>query len=233
MTESTHSGPAADATSWVPNKPTGARASLMDVLGRRDPTGQLARTYWAAVLLLAGDRVPDHLCLAGHAMRELMDIVPRYGDFLMTGRRPRRAQNIIAQAQELRQQWNALNINRGDKSTSDAGEITLPLKFHRALRRFFADPELQTKNERTDRDLMLLDPSGQPLPEQLQADMRNRWRAAYDFFSGTSHHHRPATIQEFEVHLTWIEGVLLDRLKPRTFENQAVLDSIIDEAEKS
>lgn len=218
---------------WIPLRPVGRQGELLHVLEQLDRSGQLPGVYWAAVTLLRESRFPGRLPLAGHAIRELMEKVPRYGDFVLAGQHQSKAANLQDQVKKLRIRWINLKANGGLRESPTPGHHLISKPFCDALGRFFDNEVGRSKNEATDRALALLDPSRQRLPEQLQREMREEWLGAFGYFSGVSHHQKVTSEAEFLERLAWVEAFLLDRLRPRTFESQLSIDRAIEEAERA
>ncbi len=67
---------------------------------------------------------------------------------------------------------------------------------------------------------------------QLQELNVDQWTVMRDFFMSVAHHRHLSTKEEFVQWLNALEGFLLDKLVPRTFQNFDAIDRLIEEAEK-
>jgi len=93
--------------------------------------------------------------------------------------------------------------------------------------------ERQTARERTARLLRELDPTGQPLPEPIEGLRVREWLNYRDYFVRAAHHGPEPDVTDFDSWLAALDGFLLDRFRPRTFEDQERLDQIISEGENA
>ena len=76
----------------------------------------------------------------------------------------------------------------------------------------------------------MLDVAGRPLPSWIEKDFVTQWATLRDYFIRVAK--RGATTrEEFEAALDTLERFVLERLKPRTYAEQATLDALIKEAE--
>ncbi len=57
----------------------------------------------------------------------------------------------------------------------------------------------------------------------------NTWSTIREYFIGVCKD-KPVDPEEFQPYLSELERFLLDRLVPRTFDNQAAIDLILEEA---
>jgi hypothetical protein len=71
------------------------------------------------------------------------------------------------------------------------------------------------------------------LPKPIKDAHISEWDSYDRFFQGVSHHGHIPTEDEFNGYLESFERFLLDRLKPRTFDDQSVLKAIIEEGERN
>jgi hypothetical protein len=79
--------------------------------------------------------------------------------------------------------------------------------------------------------IRVLDVSGRPLPSWIEKDFVSQWDSLRDYFIRVAKR-GPTTRDEFEAALDTLERFVLERLKPRTYTDQATLDALIREAEE-
>jgi hypothetical protein len=77
-----------------------------------------------------------------------------------------------------------------------------------------------------------LDVSGRALPTWIEDVYVKQWDDLRDYFVRICHHDRGTDDNEFNAALQTFEAFVLDRLKPRTYAEQATLDQLIAEAER-
>ena len=77
--------------------------------------------------------------------------------------------------------------------------------------------------------LVRLDGSGRALPNRLASLNVDAWKNKRDYFQSVAHHGRDANEQELREWLDALERFLLDRLEPRTFDDLAEIDALLEE----
>ena len=58
-----------------------------------------------------------------------------------------------------------------------------------------------------------------------------KWERIRDFFVAVCHHNKQAEEGEFGQYLDELERFLLDRVRPRTFDDFSAIDRLIEEGE--
>ncbi len=79
--------------------------------------------------------------------------------------------------------------------------------------------------------LRSLDPQGLSLPTPIEQLRIEEWEQCRDYFERVSHHDILPLREDLLLWITTLERFLLDRLRPRTFEDFTAIDRIIDEGE--
>ena len=80
-----------------------------------------------------------------------------------------------------------------------------------------------------------LDVSGIVLPHELELLNASYLNSIRDFFVNVAHHRKKPSefTDHFDIWLRQLELFVLDRTKPRTFDDIKVIDKIIHEGEKN
>jgi hypothetical protein len=158
-------------------------------------------------------------------MREVMEKLYVYIDVPVPAKPP----SMKSKVQALRQEWVRV-----------AGEAEQAAEINGQLRRFLVkareffdwfDHDHPTRLQRVVAILRRLDPSGQSLPAFIEDQRAREWKARHEFFDRVAHHGDCST-EEFEASADAVERLLLDYLRPRTFDEFATMDAIIEEGEK-
>ncbi|MCL5670062.1 MAG: hypothetical protein M1423_02005 [Acidobacteria bacterium] len=103
-----------------------------------------------------------------------------------------------------------------------------------ALGRFFEWMEENRPQaaRRTAQMLSDLSGPGQPLPVDISDNEVARWMAADRYFKKVAHHGQEHVNEnEFIVHMTFVENVLLQRLQPPAVDDLDALDALVREGE--
>ena len=208
---------------------SGRRWALYEALAARDL--KLADMYFGAFSVLNQEGNPDRLALTSHGVRELMEKMPRYLDLPVPPEGPRLGDKV----RSLVPVWEKV-LSRSNWSGNDGwvGTIDEVLReFLRKARELFAwfNVERPMRRERMTRVIRGLDPSGRSLPPPIEKLHVDEWVEYHDYFNDVAHHRITPTSEDFELWLGALESFLLDRLRPRTFEDLEIIDLIIKEGE--
>jgi hypothetical protein len=76
-----------------------------------------------------------------------------------------------------------------------------------------------------------LGPSAGSLPPFIEDQRAREWKARHEFFDRVAHH-GDCSEEEFDASADVVERLMLDYLRPRTFDDFAAIDAIIEEGEK-
>ena len=192
----------------------------------------LASMYIGALYVLQQDANPDRYPLAAHGFREIMEKLPRYRNLPIS-----KGASMGDKVNGLRSEWEKNSkktqcLNDGKWS----GEIDKWLSnILTSVQNFFLWAQSERPNKRVQTAQMLkgLDPSPFGLPDNLGEIRVVEWNAYFDFFVEVSHHKKLSSSDDFERIKYHCEKFLLDRLKPRTFENEQKISSLIKEGEEN
>src|SRR5262249_46050749 len=213
----------------TPLQLSGQQRALYGALSEKDE--RLAGMYLGSLLVLRQIENPDLLALAAHGLRELMEKLPRYRDLPVTAKPP----SLKEKVRNLLQSWS--NTAKHSQCLLDpawSGTIDGPLlKFLKRAQEFFSwfESEHPTRKQQTAKVLRSLDPMDRPLPAPIEQLRIEEWDKCHNYFEGVSHHTIPSSPEDFVLWLAVLDHFLLDRLRPRTFEDHTEIDRIISEGE--
>ncbi len=198
---------------------SGRQLALHRALGELHPS--LSTYYEGALSVLAG-AIPDGLSLSAHAIREIMDWLPRYIDL------PVEHTTLGTRANNLRGEWGRLEKKTKCLQNGEwTGEIDpAMIRFLARAGEFFGWMEQQRphKTAQTAKVLQALDPIGLPAP--LVEDNASSYLKIRNFFVEVAHH-RECTEEEFFQWMDAYEIFLLERLVPRTYDDFDEIDRLI------
>lgn len=143
--------------------------------------------------------------------------------------------SLKGKVNEVEKEWARAESNTECRSAPLwEGVIDKPLsRGLKAVESFFVwyRESIPKRRDRTVSVLRGLDPSGRPLPSAIEALRIDEWDVLNRYFQGVAHHNETARVDEFDGYVEQLESFILDRLRPRTFEDHAALDEIIREVE--
>jgi hypothetical protein len=191
----------------------------------------LARMYQGALVVLGDDSNPDRVALSAHGFRELMEKLPAYMDVAMPAHRG----SLKSEAKNAQAVWTRSVRQTACRQPDGtwSGQVDVHLqKAIRAVEAFFSwiDENLPRRRDEIDQALTRLDPGGPGIPAPLQSLNITRWQTMQDFFVPVSHHKLQTTAQDLARWAEELERFLLERLVPRTFDDQDEIDRVIAEA---
>jgi hypothetical protein len=208
--------------------PTAEQNELIASLARRSE--KVARIYDGGLGVFYQAENAGRLPLTAHSMRELMAKCP-----ILTGREPTpqgdTVNNRIGRVKEAYLELKKQGYN--EASPLDATEGAMRTLFAK-LDKFFEwmednRPQLE---KRTAEMLSDLSGPGQALPMDIFDAEVARWLAANNYFTRIAHHGQDHINEnEFMVHMTFIENVLLQRLRPRAIADHNAIDALVAEVE--
>lgn len=163
-------------------------------------------------------------------MRELIDKSP-----MLTGREPApQGDSMKNRIQPLRQAYQRLKAQGfNDTSPLDAVEGAVRGVLG-AVDKFFEWMEENRPQaaKRTAEMLSDLSGPGQALPVDISDNEVGRWMAADEYFKKVAHYGQDHVNEnEFIVHMTFVETVLLQRLRPPAVADLNLLDELVAEGE--
>ena len=208
---------------------SGRQLALYRALGKKDH--QLASMYLGALSVLKQASNPDRVAQAAHGLRELLEKLPRILDMPVESKLP----NMKEKIRLLQKSWSrAKSDSEWLKNPTNSASVDGPIrKFLVDSETFFSwfDTDHLTRKQQATRVVRSLDPQKKLLPAPIEKLHVEAWEQYRDHFVLVSHHNVVETFDEFVKWMDGVEGYLLDRLVPRTFEDFTSLRTIIGEGE--
>lgn len=183
---------------------------------------QLGHMYLGALDVLQHSANPDRLALAAHGVRELIEKLPRYLDVPAI---ENRGPGIREQARSLAAAWERVgpSVLDGNGVLTPSGEKMLG-KVAEFCEGVASDP---TRKQAKIAAVSRLDLNPLKLPPPIQELHVSVWSAIEGFFIGVAHHTKATDDDEIEQYFAALDRFLLDRLRPRTFEDFAAIDALL------
>jgi hypothetical protein len=206
---------------------TSQQHALYVSLSEKSP--DLAKMYFGSLYVLNDPANPDRLALAAHGIRELMEKIPAFLDIEIKAHK----ESLKAKVIELDGRWK-VTLSKSECWKEQKWRGLIDVHLSRTLTLFHGFFEWFTfyyprRNAEIAETLRGLDGSGRPLPGPLEKLNIQAWSEMRDFFQAVSHHGKQPTLEEYDSWLDPLERFLLDRLRPRTFEDTAAIDEILRE----
>jgi hypothetical protein len=216
---------------------TGAQKALYETLVSQ--SDRLGRIYIGAILVLKQHTNPDRLALAAHNFRELLEKLPLYFEKLPVSREggfpdSLKPPDLLPEVRKLNDAWRKLKAPKSQTLPDATGREQDVRSYLRASETFFGRFEKAYPTRKAKATLVLrkLDPTRLPLPPAIEDLHVEEFERHRQYFVAVCHHRQEVTSKEFEDWQSSCERFLLDRLIPRTFEDQAAIDKIIQEGER-
>ena len=176
---------------------------------------------------------PDRLPQCAHSVRELMEKLPEYfnAPVKSDGNLNDKVQDILHAYNSAEKKTSCFSINQGW-----FGEIDVFLtEFLFKLRTFFNwfEENRPRRKVKLARLLSKMEKAPSNLPEPLFKKNVKKWDDWWNFFQSVAHHRILPEEQQFLQNLNSLEGFILDRLLPETFDDFAEIDCLIAEGEKN
>lgn len=196
--------------------------ALFDALNSINST--LGDFYMGALRVLFDPENPDRVRLAAHGIREMLKNLPKFIDVPQIAEGPRLGDS----RNDFKENFNKIKKNNPPEETLR--------RIIEICEKFIEDSEsLMPKRKENFKTLLNnLEHGPNPLPEPIENLRWLEWREYLDFFNTVAHEtEKKTSLEKFTEHLIGIETFLLDRLKPRTFEEIDNIDTLIKEGEEN
>jgi len=186
--------------------------------------------YIGALTVLNETSNLDRFAQSAHSLRELMEKLPRLLDVPLEAQK----ENLKSKVREIenaylntQKQTHCFTVMNGWDGYID-GHLR---KFLSDLKGFFDwfGSHHPRRRDEFHHFLTCLDGSGRDLPKPLASLNVDDWDKKRDFFQSVAHHRKIVNEQEFLQCMDALERFLLDRLEPRTFDDFAEIDALIEE----
>jgi hypothetical protein len=200
----------------------GRQLALHRALGELHPS---LATYYEGACWVLDNTGPDRLSLAAHAIREVLDTLPRYVDFPVASSHT----TLGTKANNLREEWERLH--KRTHCLQDGkwlGEIDASMmRFMQKVDDFFGwmSEQRPRKTTQTANALRALDAI--PLPAPLAEQNAISYLAIRNFFVKVAHHSE-CSEEEFGGWAIAFEVFLLERLVPRTYDDFEAIDRLVN-----
>lgn len=207
-----------------------AQRRLRQALYEKDPS--IALWYEGALRTISDGEHPDSIAQAAHGFREVMEKLP-WRVVLPQEEEQASAsggQNLKAKVQELSQAYAKFIRIKGNKRLLEKAWD----RFREELEEFFKwiTAQRPSRRESARRALRKLDPYALAIPAALEKLNVDYWGEMHDFFERTCHHALSPSLEQFAGWQLRLEAFLLERLVPRTFEDEQAIDSLVQRAVK-
>jgi hypothetical protein len=211
---------------------SGRQSDLAEALSEKDP--RLAAMYLGALRALDASGNPDAPAQACHSLRELMEKIPRWYPSVAVPA-PEQLSRMDDKVRALAGKWKRMRektrcLNNGAWGGSIDGDLTAALKEADDLFAWL-ETDRPFRRQRTTEMFRTLDPMGLPLPPKVERVRVDEWSWCRDYFVKAAHHDITATHEDVSKRLHFLEGFLLDLIRPRTFEKHADIDAIVEKGE--
>lgn len=183
---------------------------------------ELGDMYLGALDVAARGGNPDRHALAAHGIRELLEKLPRYLDVPVDATK---SLGLTSRARTLTDAWDKWS----ESAIDDSGLTRNGRKLLAALEEFCAGvrADIPTRVEQAAAAVRGLDLNPIKLPPPIESLHVQQWREIEGFFIGVSHHTRPTDDGELAQYLAALERFLLERLRPRTFDDFTAIDELL------
>ncbi len=191
---------------------------------------RISKMYLGAVIALKDELDPERLCKAAHQMREVMANIPEIAEVEIRALNESMGQKVA----ELEIEFSSMVKNSKLKAPNWSGEVDQPVRSCLNKVQEFFDWKTNHKPKRRDevtKVLRALDGPNRLLPADMERINVQSWMEMKDFFNIVAHHQHDPTENEFSERMEYVEGVLLNKLNPRTFADFDSVDAIIEKGE--
>jgi hypothetical protein len=206
--------------------------ALFEALSKKDM--RLAEMYRGALMAFENSDNPESLVHVCHSLRELMEKIPRWYEAVLAAEKvPRLNQRV----RTLEQRWKT--ARQRTKCLTDGkweGAIDRPLGTALTeIESFFEliATDMPMRKQRTAGMLRSLDPLRLPLPVKIEEHRVEEWSDCHDYFTDVSHHQKATCRDDLAQWLYFLEGFLLDLVRPRTFDKHRDIDEVVKQGERN
>lgn len=214
----------------APFELNGRQRALVEALSQKDT--RLAEMYLSALVVLRDGDNPDRFAQACYSLRELMEKIPRWYAAVPAAEQVPRMGDKVG---DLAKQWRRARTGSNTFTAGGwRGTIDPPLEDAlRAIDEFFAwlEKDRPMRKERTAGMFRKLDPMRLPLPSKIEQLRVEEWSSCREYFEDVAHHNIMTAPEDIGKWLYFLEGFLLDLIRPRTFEKHEEIDTIIQHGE--
>lgn len=207
---------------------TNEQSTLLTVLHGRSE--RIAQMYLGAIIATNDAQDPERWCKAAHEIRELMMNMAEVADVEIRALKEGFGQKVA----DLEIDFDSMVKNSTVKGPKWEGATDQPMQFWlKKTTEFFAWKKTHKGRRRAEftQVLRALDGPNRLLPAEIEESNVDSWMDTKSYFDKIAHHGSDVVEREFLQRVAYVEGVLHNKLNPKTFANFDALDAIIAEGE--
>lgn len=207
---------------------TNEQSTLLTVLHGRSE--RIAQMYLGAIIAVNDGEDPERWCKAAHEIRELMMSMAEIADVEIRALNESLGQKVA----ELEFEFDSMVENSTLKAPKWDGPTDQPMQLWlNKTTAFFVWKKTHNRRRRVEftEVLRALDGPNRLLPAEIEESNVDSWMNTKSYFDKIAHHGSDAIEREFTERMAYVEGVLHNKLNPKTFPNLDALDAIIEEGE--
>lgn len=210
----------------------GRQKGLVEALSKKDI--RLGEMYRGALIVLGNPDNPESLAQACHSLRELMEKIPTWYEAVPA---PEQVPRLTDRVRALEKKWKSARqkttcISDGKWSGTIDKALATALTEVEGFFGLIAN-DMPMRKERTAGMFRKLDPLRLPLPTKIEQSRVKEWSDCRDYLIDVAHHKVPTAHEELAKWLYFLEGFLLDLIRPRTFEKHKDIDQIVEQGERN
>jgi len=194
---------------------------------KRIAVTSLTNLYIGAIRTQTDRENPERYATSAHCLRELIEKLPAALNIPI----PHHEGNLGQKVNDLEHAWEkACNNSNSYSENNWDGDVDPQLEeFLISCRDFFhwKKENCLSRKQRAIEVIRVTDPSRISIPQTLENLEAKKWISFHGYFDGVSHHQKTNSIDEFNSWVEHFEMFLLDRLRPRTFDDQVKIDKIL------
>jgi hypothetical protein len=192
----------------------------------------LSNMYKGSLLILSQLDNPDHLALAAHGMRELMEKFPIIADVPVESANNNMLRDIV---NKIIWEFKKM-VSRSDCYRNGEWEGTIDGHLNRflsVLNNDLTQNDTLTSPRRDQGRKMIrsLTDTKYPTAEAIEQHILTRWKELRGYFTGVAHHSTQTTYEEMIEKLQRLNQLIFELLRPKIAESLNELDRLIQEAE--
>jgi len=208
---------------------TNEQSTLLTVLHGRSE--RIAQIYLGAIIAVNDGQDPERWCKAAHEVRELLMSMAQIADVEIRALNESLGQKVA----ELEIEFDSMVESSTLKAPQWDGPTDQPMqRWLNKTAEFFGWKKTHQPRRRAEftQVLRALDGPNRLLPAEIEDSSVDSWMNTKSYFDKLAHHGSDAIERDFMERMAYVEGVLHNKLNPKTFSNFDALDAIIEEGER-
>lgn len=211
---------------------SGQQRTLLRALDERDQN--LSVMYRGGISVLGDTTNPDRFAQCAHSLRELMEKLPELLDVPTTAQK----ESLKTKVHEIEDAFLGAQKKTSCFCAPNGWDGSIDGHLRKFLTRLGSFFEWFASHHPRRRDelnsvLVRLDGSSRVLPKPLASLNVDAWEKKREYFQSVAHHRHATDEQEFRQWLDALERFLLDRLEPRTFDDFAEIDALLEDGNEN